>query len=72
MQMSVEIKIEAMRIARDIIRNHMINAGYRLCNYKAQEITEACKVLIADSQEHIIPKAWDICKMRWEAARHAS
>ncbi len=69
MQMSHEIRIEATRIAKKMVEDCIRASGCRICDFKASEIMTAAKKVLKRMPEEIIPVAWDICKMRWEAAK---
>jgi ribosomal protein L17 len=65
--MSFEIKIEAIRIAKGMVKDCIKANGIKLCCVKASEVRACAEELVKQAPEMIIPTAWGVCKMRWEA-----
>lgn len=75
-QMAPEIRIEALRIARSLVKDKIRENGMKICCFKATELTDYAKTLMSVEtpmarllQQEIINQAWDICKIRHETTQ---
>ena len=69
-QFHPEVRREARRLARDMIKDAIRKRGHKVSNYYASDICKGAEVLIHSPHfDDMILVAWGTCKMRWESNR---
>jgi len=62
--MDASTRLEAMRIARLMVKNAMLKDGLKPCNFTAKEVTEMAKAVLDAKRKAIERKAKRIMKIR--------